>query len=61
MSAPNTMKFKLDPKNPPLLTSAQRGRLKAIAAMPDAQIGYSDMPRQTVALQWTHRRCLGAR
>ena len=54
MSARNTMKFKLDPKNPPPLTSAQRERLKAIAAMPDADIDYSDMPRQSVSVQWTH-------
>ena len=50
MSASNTMKFKLDPKNPPPLTSEQRKRLKAIAAMPDVKIDYSDMPRQTVLL-----------
>lgn len=53
MSARNTMKFKLDPKNPPPLTSEQRARLKAIAAMPDAEIDYSDIPRQTVSVQWT--------
>jgi len=53
MSASNTVKFKLDPKNPPPLTPEQQVRLKAIAAMPDAEIDYSDMPRQTVPVQWT--------
>lgn len=53
MSARNTVKFKLDPNNPPSLTIQQRNRLKAIEAMPDAQIDYSDVPRQTEPVQWT--------
>ena len=53
MSARNTVKFKLDPKNLPPLTDEQRKRLKAVAAMPDPQIDYSDIPRQTGTVQWT--------
>ncbi len=53
MSARNTVKFKLDPKNPPPLTSAQRERLNTLAAMPDAEINYNDIPRQTGPIQWT--------
>ena len=51
MSARNTVKFKLDPKKRP--TAAQRKRLTAIAAMPDVEIDYSDIPRQTQPAQWT--------
>jgi uncharacterized protein (DUF4415 family) len=53
MSARNTVKFKLDPKNPRLPSAAQRKRLAAVAAMPDAAIDYSDIPRQSGAVQWT--------
>jgi uncharacterized protein (DUF4415 family) len=53
MSARNTVKFKLDPKNPPPLSDEAQKRLKAVAAMSDADIDYSDMPRQTKAVQWT--------
>ena len=53
MSANNTVKFKLDPKHPKPLTAQQRKRLKLVAAMPDAEIDYSDIPRQTGAVQWT--------
>lgn len=53
MSAHNTVKFKLDPNHPAPLTAPQRKRLKRIAAMPDAEIDYSDIPRQTGAVQWT--------
>ena len=49
----STVKFKLDPKNPPLRTTAQHERLKAVAAMPDAAIDYSDMPKPTATVQWT--------
>lgn len=51
MSVRNTVKFKLDPNQP--LTAAQRKRLKRVASMPDAEIDYSDIPRQTTAMQWT--------
>ena len=56
MSARNTVKFKLDPKKPVPLSTAQRQRLAAVAAvaaMPDADINYSDIPRQQGAIQWT--------
>ena len=53
MSARKSVKFKLDPKKPVLLSAAQRQRLAAVAAMPDADINYSDIPRQQGAIQWT--------
>lgn len=53
MSARNTVKFKLDLKNPPPLTAAQRKRLTAVAALPDSKIDYSDIPKQTGRVQWT--------
>ncbi len=53
MSVRNTVKFKLDLKNPLPLTDEQRNRLKAIETMPDAEIDYSDIPRQTGTVQWT--------
>jgi uncharacterized protein (DUF4415 family) len=53
MSAHNTVKFKLDDNSPAPLTAEQRKRLKRVAAMPDAEIDYSDIPRQTEEVQWT--------
>ena len=53
VSARNTVKFKLDPKNPKTPSPAQRKRLAAVAAMPDAAIDYSDIPRQSGVVQWT--------
>ncbi len=53
MSARNTVKFKLDPENFPPLTDEQRKRLKEVEAMPDVEIDYSDIPRQTGTVQWT--------
>ena len=53
MSVRNTVKFNLDPNHPTPLTAQQRKRLKRVAAMPDEEIDYSDIPRQTGALQWT--------
>ncbi len=53
MNAPNTVKYQLDPNNPPPATTEQIQRLAAIAAMPDAAIDYSDIPRQTEAVSWT--------
>ncbi len=53
MSARNTVKFRLDPKSPGPLTTAQRKRLATVAASPDSGIDYSDIPRQTVAVAWT--------
>ena len=51
MSARNTVKFKLDPRK--ASTAAQRKRLAAVAAMPDSEVDYSDIPRQTKPVQWT--------
>lgn len=44
MSARHIVKFKLDPKNPPRATAAQKRRLAAVAVMPDSKIDYSDIP-----------------
>ncbi len=53
MNAPNTVKYPIDPSNPPPMTTEQTQRLAAIAARPDADIDYSDIPRQTGAVAWT--------
>jgi uncharacterized protein (DUF4415 family) len=53
MSARNTVRFKLDVKNPSKMTAKQRKRLAALAAMPDSKIDYSDIPKQTADLKWT--------
>jgi uncharacterized protein (DUF4415 family) len=53
MSAHNTVKFTLDTSNPPTLRSTQKARLRAVAAMSDSDIDYSDMPRQTTTVKWT--------
>ena len=45
--------FRIDPKNLPPVTDEQRRRLDAIAAMPDKDINYSDIPCQTDKVQWT--------
>lgn len=44
MSNSNTVKLTLDPKNPPVLTEAQKARLAALAALPNDQIDTSDAP-----------------
>ena len=53
MSVRNIVKFNLDPNHPTPLTAQQRNPLKRVAAMPDDEIDYSDIPRQTGAVQWT--------
>lgn len=53
MSARNIVKFTLDTSNLPPMKSAQQARLKAVAAMPDSDVDYSDMPRQTTTPKWT--------
>ena len=53
MSARATVKFNLDPKQPPKMTAAQRKRLTVIAVMPDKDIDYSDIGRSGKALKWT--------
>lgn len=40
----NIIKRTLDPKKPPVLSTEQKARLDAVAAMPDARIDYSDAP-----------------
>ena len=51
MSARNTTKFKLDPNHPPAVTAEQQQRLEAIAAMPESDIDYSDIPRRMASVQ----------
>jgi len=53
MSKRNTVKFELDPTNPPALTAEQRKRLAALAARPDSAIDYSDIPKETAAVKWS--------
>jgi hypothetical protein len=53
MSARNLVKFKLDPRDPKSSSAAQRKRLAAVTAMPDAEINYSDIPRQRRAVKWS--------
>jgi len=53
MNANNTVKFNLDPVNPPQVTAEQRRRLEAVAAIPDEAIDYSDIPRHSGTVQWT--------
>jgi uncharacterized protein (DUF4415 family) len=43
-NASHIVKQTIDPKNPPALTDEERAQLKAVAAMPDEQIDYSDAP-----------------
>jgi len=44
MNENNIVKLTLDLKNPPHLTTEQKDRMDAVAAMPDSQIDYSDAP-----------------
>ena len=53
MSARNTVKFKLNAKNPPKITAVQRKRLAALAAMPDSEIDYSEIPKQIGEVKWS--------
>jgi uncharacterized protein (DUF4415 family) len=54
MNANNMVSFELNPANPPDLTQNQQTRLMALAAMPDAQIDYSDIARSSKDAVW-HR------
>lgn len=54
MSANNMVSFELNPSNPPVLTQEQQVRLAALAAMPDAQIDYSDIDQFAKETAW-HR------
>ena len=53
MSAHSTVKITLDPGNLPPLIDEQRQRLVAVAAMPDAEIDYSDIPALSADAIWT--------
>ncbi len=53
MSARSIVKFKLDTKNPKPVSAAQRKRLAAVVAMPDAAIDYSDIPKQSGTVRWS--------
>jgi len=46
----NIVKLTLDPNNPPPLTAQERAQLEKIAAMPDADIDYSDAPHRPEAI-----------
>ena len=46
----NTVKRTLDLENPPRLTTEQKARLDAVAAMSDEQIDYSDAPNRSDAV-----------
>jgi uncharacterized protein (DUF4415 family) len=48
-----TVKFELDLKNPPVLTTTQRKRLTALATRPDSEIDYCDIPKQAAEVQWS--------
>jgi uncharacterized protein (DUF4415 family) len=53
MKEPTIVRHTLDLKNPPPLTAEQRKRLNRLAAMPDSEIDYSDIPRMTGNEKWT--------
>ncbi len=38
------VKYEMDLTNPPALTAEQKAELKALAAKPDSEIDYSDIP-----------------
>src|ERR1700754_5188798 len=38
------VKYEMDPANPPALTDVQKAELKALEAMADGEIDYSDIP-----------------
>lgn len=52
MNARNMVKYQLDPKRPPPVTNEHQRRLEAVVALPDADIDYSDIARQTEPVQW---------
>ncbi|SEA47288.1 MAG: BrnA antitoxin family protein [Candidatus Thiothrix putei] len=45
-----TVKFSLDASNLPALTAKQEEELKILAAMPDEEIDFSDIPETTEAM-----------
>jgi uncharacterized protein (DUF4415 family) len=52
-SKTKTVKFTLDAAQAAPLASAQRKRLAVLAATPDKQIDYSDIPARPAATTWT--------
>ena len=58
MSARNTVKSRLDGKNPAKLTTGQRKRLAALAAMHDSKIDYRNIPKHTLAVTWERPEAL---
>jgi uncharacterized protein (DUF4415 family) len=60
MNANNMVSFELNPANPPDLTQSQQTRLMALAAMPDAQIDYSDIVRSPKDAVWHRVSALAA-
>lgn len=55
------VRFKLDPKNPPKLTAAEREQLKRLGEMKDEDIDYSDIPPSPPDAKWTRPgRLVGA-
>ena len=53
MKESNTVKRTIDPSKPPRVSAEQEARLRAVAALPDEQIDYSDAPPQPDAV-WMH-------
>ena len=47
------VEYRIDPANPPRLTEARKAELRALAAMDDATIDYSDIPADA---DWTNAR-----
>lgn len=47
MSKKRTIKFSLDPDNPPPLTRKQRAALAELDRLPDSEIDLSDIPEHT--------------
>ena len=47
MNKKDLVVYEIDLENPPPLTEAQKAELKALAAMPDAEIDTSDIPPLT--------------
>ncbi len=43
----NLVEYVIDPANPPRMTPERRAELEALAARPDSEIDYSDIPRPT--------------
>lgn len=44
MNKPKIVRYEVDLSNLPPLTEKQKAEIKAVAAMPDSEIDYSDLP-----------------